>query len=75
MRRCENESGVYDQYKIKVFGTFTDDLMQLREWLLDHECPIVAMESTGIYRRPVHNVLEGAVPVVLVNAACDIKTK
>ena len=49
--------------------------MQLREWLLDHECPIVAMESTGIYRRPVHNVLEEAVPVVLVNAARDIKTK
>jgi len=35
----------------------------------------VAMESTGIYRRPVHNVLEEAVPVVLVNAARDIKTK
>ena len=41
----------------------------------DHECPIVAMESAGIYRRPVHNVLEGAVHVVLVNAAHDIKTK
>ena len=61
-----------DRYDIKVFGTFTDELMRLRSWLLDHECPIVAMESTGIYWRPVHNVLEGAVQVILVNAR-DIK--
>jgi transposase len=61
-----------DQHDIKVFGTFTDDLMRLRSWLLDHSCPVVAMESTGIYWRPVHNVLEDAVQVVLVNAR-DIK--
>ncbi len=61
-----------DQHDIKVFGTFTDDLMRLRSWLLDHSCPVVAMESTGIYWRPVHNVLEDSVQVVLVNAR-DIK--
>lgn len=61
-----------DQYDIRVFGTFTDDLMQLRLWLVDHECPVVSMESTGIYWRPVHNVLEDVVQVVLVNAR-DIK--
>jgi len=61
-----------DQYDIKEFGTFTDDLMHLRSWLLDHCCPVVAMESTGIYWRPVHNVLEDSVQVVLVNAR-DIK--
>jgi len=61
-----------DQYEIKVFGTFTDDLMRLRSWLIDYECPVVAMESTGIYWRPVHNVLEDTVRVVLVNAR-DIK--
>lgn len=66
-----DESGV-DQYDIEVFGTFTDDLMRLRSWLLDHECPVVAMESTGIYWRPVHNVLEDSVLAVLVNAR-DIK--
>jgi transposase len=54
--------------EVKVFGTFTDDLTRLREWLLEHDCPVVAMESTGIYWRPVHNVLEDAVHVVLVNA-------
>ena len=61
-----------DQYDIKEFGTFTDDLQQLRSWLLEHECFVVAMESTGIYWRPVHNVLEDVVDVVLVNAR-DIK--
>jgi transposase len=61
-----------DRHEIKVFGTFTGDLMRLRAWLLDHDCPVVAMESTGIYWRPVHNVLEDSVGVVLVNAR-DIK--
>ena len=57
-----------EQYEVKVFGTFTDDLRRLREWLLEHDCPVVAMESTGVYWRPVHNVLEDAFRVVLVNA-------
>ncbi|MBM4289734.1 MAG: IS110 family transposase [Deltaproteobacteria bacterium] len=53
---------------IAEFGTFTDDLAALRDWLKEHDCPVVALESTGIYWRPVHNVLEGEVQVVLVNA-------
>ena len=54
--------------KIKEFSTFTDALFALKEWLLSNQCPIVAMESTGIYWRPVHNILENSVQVVLVNA-------
>jgi len=57
-----------DHCEIKEFGTFTDDLQRLLSWLVAHECPVVAMESTGIYWRPVHNVLEGFVEVILVNA-------
>ena len=57
-----------DQYEVAVFGTFTDELMRMRSWLLEHECPVVAMESTGIYWRPVHNVLEDSFRVILVNA-------
>ncbi|MBF0477274.1 MAG: transposase [Deltaproteobacteria bacterium] len=56
------------QEELREFGTITDDLINLREWLLERGCPIVAMESTGIYWRPIHNVLEGYVKVVLVNA-------
>jgi transposase len=52
----------------REFGTFTDEIEQLRAWLAEHECPIVAMESTGVYWRPVHNILEGEVEVILVNA-------
>jgi transposase len=62
-----DEAGETD-FEITEFGTFTDDLMRLRDWLLEHHCLIVAMESTGIYWRPIHNVLEGFVEVILVNA-------
>jgi hypothetical protein len=47
---------IKNQYEVKVFGIFTDDLKRLREWLMSDDCPVVAMESTGIYWRPVHNV-------------------
>jgi len=57
-----------EQFEIKEFGTFTKDLIKLRDWLQLNECPIVAMESTGVYWRPVHNVLEGYMEVILVNA-------
>jgi transposase len=57
-----------EEHEIREVGTFSDELIGLREWLLDNNCPIVAMESTGIYWRPVHNILEGYLEVVLVNA-------
>jgi transposase len=53
---------------IKEFGTFTDELEGLRDWLVEHDCPIVAMESTGVYWRPIHNILEENTEVILVNA-------
>jgi transposase len=52
----------------REFGAFTKDLEELKEWLLENECPVVAMESTGVYWRPVFNVLETCVQVILVNA-------
>jgi len=52
----------------RTFSTMTSSLLTMRDWLLEMKCPIVAMESTGVYWRPVHNVLEDAVRVVLVNA-------
>ncbi|OGR20936.1 MAG: IS110 family transposase [Desulfobacula sp. RIFOXYA12_FULL_46_16] len=57
-----------EQSEVKEFSAFTDDLIRLRQWLTENNCPIVAMESTGVYWRPVHNVLEGYMEVVLVNA-------
>jgi transposase len=43
-----------------VFGTFTQDLVRLREWLRERKVREVAMESTGVYWIPVWNVLEAA---------------
>lgn len=54
--------------ELKQFGAFTAELRRLRDWLLENDCPIVAAESTGIYWRPVLNVLEDRVKIVLVNA-------
>lgn len=60
--------GEQQEVEIREFGTFTDELIRLKEWLLENGCPIVVMESTGIYWRPVHNILEESVTVMLVNA-------
>lgn len=54
--------------EIREFRTFTEDLFNLRDWLTTHDCPISAIESTGVYRHPVHNVPEGHIEVILVNA-------
>src|SRR6266508_895977 len=53
---------------IRTFGTMTADLLALRDWLVGEECTHVAMESTGVYWKPVFNILEGAMEVMLVNA-------
>jgi len=57
-----------EHYEIKEFGTFTNDLLTMKKWLTDNGCPIMAMESTGVYWRPVHNILEGYLEIILVNA-------
>ena len=57
-----------EQCEIREFGAFTNNLIEMKEWLLDNDCPIVALESTGVYWRAVHNVLEGFMEVILVNA-------
>jgi len=46
----------------------TDDLLRLSDWLSSEGCTHVAIESTSIYWKPVFNILEGAVTVILVNA-------
>ncbi|MBU0992397.1 MAG: IS110 family transposase [Proteobacteria bacterium] len=57
-----------EHYEIKEFGTFTNDLLTMKKWLTENCCPILAMESTGVYWRPVHNILEGHMEIILVNA-------
>ncbi len=54
--------------EVRTFGTTTQELLALAEWLLEAGCTHVAMESTGIYWKPVFNILEGVCEVLLVNA-------
>jgi transposase len=53
----------------RVFRTVTSQLQELAGWLVQRGCRHVAIESTGVYWKPVFNVLEQAdLEVVLVNA-------
>jgi transposase len=52
----------------KTFATTTGGLAELGDWLRGHGVTEVAMESTGVYWRPVYAVLETRVRVMLVNA-------
>lgn len=59
--------------EIRTFGTTTRELLQLADWLAAAGCTHVAMESTGVYWRPVYQILEGNFELLLVNAQ-HIKT-
>src|SRR5713101_6511782 len=54
--------------QVKTFRAMTQDLLALRDWLLSEGCTHVGMESTGVYWKPVHAVLEGAFQIVVGNA-------
>lgn len=54
--------------EVRTFGTMTADLIAFRAWLVTSGCTHVALESTGVYWRPVFNILEEVVEVMLVNA-------
>jgi len=54
----------------RSFGTSTEDIRSMAEWLLENRCEKTAMESTGSYWKPVYNVLEVlGVEAIVVNAA------
>jgi transposase len=51
----------------RSFSTMTDDLLRLRDWLSAANCTHVAIESTGVYWKPVFNILEDRLEVILIN--------
>jgi transposase len=57
-----------DQQEMRRFGAMTRELLELADWLHSFQVTPVAMESTGVYWKPVWNMLEGQFEVVLVNA-------
>lgn len=52
----------------QTFSTMTSDLVRLRDWLKAQQCRQVAMESTGVFWKPIFNILEGHMEVMVVNA-------
>lgn len=56
------------QKQIRTFSTMTAELLEMSDWLRAAGCTHVAMESTGVYWKPVYNLLEGQFEVLLVNA-------
>jgi transposase len=55
-------------HDVRTFGTTTQELLALSDWLTAHGCTHVAMESTGVYWKPLWHVLEESVELVLANA-------
>ena len=49
------------------FGTTLSELLRFKAWLIDNDCDVVAMESTGIYWIPVYTVLESSIRVIVAN--------
>src|SRR5579884_2966010 len=54
--------------EVRTFGTMTSDLLALNDWLNGLQVEQVAMESTGVYWRPVFNLVEADHQIILVNA-------
>ena len=54
--------------EMRTFSTMTADLEAMADWLTKDGVTHVAMESTGVYWQPIHNILEGRFEVFLVNA-------
>src|SRR5262249_23616011 len=55
--------------EVRTFGTTAAELLVLRDWLEAHAVTHVAMESTGVYWKPIFYVFEDAFTCVLANAA------
>jgi transposase len=54
--------------EMRTFSTMTADLEAMANWLAEGGVTHVAMESTGVYWQPIHNILEGRFEIFLVNA-------
>lgn len=65
VRRIEPTGRVRES--VQTFGTMTGELLALSDWLAEQGVTHVAMESTGVFWKPIFNILEGHFEVLLVN--------
>ena len=61
-------SGTGIKEETRTFSTFTNSLIELKAWLKSNQVSHAAMESTGVYWKPVFNILEQDFEILLVNA-------
>ena len=54
---------------IRSFATTTAELLRLRDFLAEHGIKHIAMESTGVYWKPIWNILEDGFELMLVNGS------
>lgn len=66
-------NGVGLKKETRSFETFTRSLTELKEWLLSNGITHVAMESTGVYWKPIYKILEGCISNVWIVNARHIK--
>jgi transposase len=62
------DGGGRPRQEVRTFATLTAELLALADWLAEQGVSHVAMESTGVYWKPVYHLLEGRFEVLLVNA-------
>lgn len=72
LRRVNSDDTV--SVEVRVFGTTVKDLTALADWLVQSSCPLAAMESTGVYWKPVWNILSPLLDVWILNAR-DVKQR
>jgi transposase len=66
VRRLDDRGRAHEQ--VRTFGTMTADLLALGDWLAAAGATHAAMESTGVYWKPVWHLLDGRIELLLVNA-------
>jgi transposase len=66
LRRVSDEGQI--TIELVDFGTTYAALVAFRSWLQEHQCPVVALESTGVYWKPVYHVLSEVVEVLVANS-------
>jgi transposase len=64
--RIDDDGELHQQ--VRTFSTFTEELLRMSDWLVTAGCSHVAMESTGVYWKPIYNLLEGQMELLVVNA-------
>ena len=62
------EAGGRLHQETRTFGTMTRDILELADWLAAQGVTHVAMEATGVYWKPIYNLLEDRFTLLLVNA-------